>query len=115
MLEFGGLANAVSVEENYIVMNPDVGNALYDVNLLTAIGTGSNGALNPASNVLTQWGSGFYTSGGIAVEFEEGGHIELNVRASRDQINVGVEDYVGWNWAAFVTWMMPSDLGDLIR
>ena len=115
VLEFGGLANAVSVEENYIVITPDVGNAFYEVNLLTAVGTGSNGALNPASNVLTQWGTGFYTSGGIAVEFEEGGHIELNVRASRDQINVGVEDYVGWNWAAFVTWMMPSDLGDLIR
>ena len=104
--ELGGLANAVAIEENYIVMSPNVGNALYEVNLLTAIGNGAGGQLSPASNVLTQWGTGFYSSLGLAVEFEEGGHVELNVRASRDNINLGTEAYKGWNVAAFLTWMM---------
>ena len=113
--ELGGLANAVAIEENYIVMSPNVGNALYEVNLLTAIGSGAGGQLSPASNVLTQWGTGFYSSLGIAVEFEEGGHVELNVRASRDNVNLGTEAYKGWNVAAFLTWMIPSQLGDFVR
>lgn len=113
--ELGGLANAVSIEENYIVMSPNVGNALYEVNLLTGIGNGAGGQLTPAGNVLTQWGTGFYSSLGLAVEFEEGGHIELNVRASRDNINLGTEAYKGWNVAAFLTWMIPSQLGDFVR
>ena len=113
--ELGGLANAVAIEENYIVMSPNVGNALYEVNLLTAIGNGAGGQLSPASNVLTQWGTGFYSSLGLAVEFEEGGHVELNVRASRDNINLGTEAYQGWNVAAFLTWMIPSQLGDFVR
>lgn len=113
--ELGGLANAVAIEENYIVMSPNVGNALYEVNLLTAIGNGAGGQLSPASNVLTQWGTGFYSSLGLAVEFEEGGHVELNVRASRDNINLGTEAYKGWNVAAFLTWMIPSQLGDFVR
>lgn len=114
-LELGGLANALSVEENYVVMSPQVGNALYEVHLLTAVGNGAGGTLSPASNVLTQWGSGFYAAGGIALEFDEGGHIELNVRASRDNLQLGTETYQGWNVAAFVTWMMPSQLGDFVR
>ena len=113
--ELGGLANAVAIEENYIVMSPNVGNELYEVNLLTAIGNGAGGQLSPASNVLTQWGTGFYSSLGLAVEFEEGGHVELNVRASRDNINLGTEAYKGWNVAAFLTWMIPSQLGDFVR
>ena len=113
--ELGGLANAVAIEENYIVMSPNVGNALYEVNLLTAIGNGAGGQLSPASNVLTQWGTGFYSSLGLAVEFEEGGHVELNVRASRDNNNLGTEAYKGWNVAAFLTWMIPSQLGDFVR
>ena len=113
--ELGGLANAVAIEENYIVMSPNVGNALYEVNLLTAIGNGAGGQLSPASNVLTQWGTGFYSSLGIAVEFEEGRHVELNVRASRDNINLGTEAFKGWNVAAFLTWMIPSQLGDFVR
>jgi len=113
--ELGGLANAGALEGNYIVMSPDVGNALYEVNLLTAIGNGAGGQLSPASNVLTQWGTGFYSSLGLAVEFEEGGHVELNVRASRDNINLGTEAYKGWNVAAFLTWMIPSQLGDFVR
>ncbi|MGB1384067.1 MAG: hypothetical protein ACPG66_06810 [Flavobacteriales bacterium] len=114
-LELGGLANAVSLEENYIVMSPNAGNSLYEVSLMTSVGAGSGGALSPASNVLTQWGMGGYAAAGIAVEFEEGGHIELNVRASRDNINLGTESYRGWNVAAFVTWMMPSQIGDFVR
>ena len=63
----------------------------------------------------TQWGTGFYSSLGLAVEFEEGGHVELNVRASRDNINLGTDAYKGWNVAAFLTWMIPSQLGDFVR
>lgn len=113
-LEFGGMANATSVEENYIMVTPDVGNATYEVNLLTSVGNG-NGQLTPANKLLTQWGTGFYASGGIDLAFDEGGHIELNARVSRDQINLGTQTVQGWNVALFVTWMMPSELGDFVR
>ena len=114
--ELGGMANAVSVEENYVVMSPAVGNQNYEVPLMTVVNNGaSGGQLVAASNILTQWGMGFYTSAGVALEFDEGGHIELNVRASRDQISLGTEEFKGWNVAAFVTWMMPAQLGDFVR
>ena len=71
-LELGGLANAVSIEEHYIVVSPRTGSGRYEVDLLTTIAPGSAGVLNPASNVLTQWGLGAYAQGGVALEFEEG-------------------------------------------
>ena len=116
VFELGGMANAVSVEENFIVMSQqDMGNSNLQVALLTAPGTGAGGALNPASNVLTQWGMGAYSSLGIGVDFEEGGSIELNVRVSRDAIHLGTESFKGQNLAAFLTWMIPSQLGDFVR
>ena len=116
VFELGGMANAVSVEENFIVMSQqDMGNSNLQVALLTAPGTGAGGALNPASNVLTQWGMGGYSSLGIGVDFEEGGSIELNVRVSRDAIHLGTESFKGQNLAAFLTWMIPSQLGDFVR
>ena len=54
-------------------MSPRNGPGRYDVNLLTTIAPGSTGVFNPASNVLTQWGLGAYTQGGVAVQFDEGG------------------------------------------
>ena len=114
-LELGGLANAVSIEENYIVMSPRTGSALYEVDLLTTVGPGAQGVLNPASNVLTQWGLGGYVQGGVAVAFEEGGQVELNLRVSRDNIHLGVEQFQGLNIAAFLTWMIPSDLGAFVQ
>ena len=113
--EFGGLANAVSIEENYIVVSPRTGSGRYEVDLLTTIAPGSAGVLNPASNVLTQWGLGAYAQGGVAMQFEEGGHIELNIRASRDKIRLGVEEHQGVNLAAFLTWMIPTDLGGFVQ
>ena len=113
--ELGGLANAVSIEEHYIVVSPRTGPGRYEVDLLTTIAPGSAGVLNPASNVLTQWGLGAYAQGGVAVHFEAGGHIELNIRASRDKIRLGVEEHQGVNLAAFLTWMIPTDLGGFMQ
>ena len=113
--ELGGLANAVAIEENYIVMSPNVGNALYEVNLLTAIGNGGGRPIVPGEQRADPMGHRLLFSLGLAVEFEEGGHVELNVRASRDNINLGTEAYKGWNVAAFLTWMIPSQLGDFVR
>ena len=112
------MANAVSIEEHYIVVSPRTGSGRNDgnrVDLLTTIAPGSAGVLNPASNVLTQWGLGAYAQGGVALEFEEGGHIELNIRASRDKIRLGVEEHQGVNLAAFLTWMIPTDFGGFAR
>ena len=111
--ELGGLANAVSIEENYIVVSPRTGSGRYEVNLLT-IAPGSAGGLNAASNVLTQWGLGAYAQGGVAVHLRRG-HIELNIRASRDKIRLGVEEHQGVNLAAFLTWMIPTDLGGFVQ
>ena len=116
--ELGGLANAVSIEEHYIVVSPRGGSGRNNpnrVDLLTVIAPGSAGSLSPASNVLTQWGLGAYAQGGVAVHFDAGGHIELNIRASRDKIRLGVEEHQGVNLAAFLTWMIPTDLGGFIQ
>ena len=113
--ELGGLANAVSIEEHYVVVSPRTGPGSHEVNLLTTIAPGSSGVLNPASNVLTQWGLGAYAQGGVALEFDAGGHVELNIRASRDKMRLGVEEYQGVNVAAFLTWMIPTDLGAFVQ
>jgi hypothetical protein len=113
-LELGGMANAVSIEENYVVLTPAVGNSRYEVDLLTSVGVG-NGQLTAANNLLTQWGMGFYGSAGIDLDFEEGGHIELNARVSRDNLMLGLNETRGWNIAVFLTWMMPSEFGNFAR
>jgi hypothetical protein len=108
------MANAVSIEENYVVLTPAVGNSRYEVDLLTSVGVGS-GQLTAANNLLTQWGMGFYGSAGIDLDFEEGGHIELNARVSRDNLMLGLNETRGWNIAVFLTWMMPSEFGNFAR
>ena len=113
-LELGGMANAVSIEENYVVLTPTVGNSRYEVDLLTSVNVGS-GQLTAANNLLTQWGMGFYGSAGIDLDFEEGGHIELNARVSRDNLMLGLNETRGWNIAVFLTWMMPSEFGNFAR
>ena len=70
-LELGGLANALSVEENYVVMSPMWGMPVRGA-FVDGGGQWAGGTLSPASNVLTQWGLGSMLRG-IALEFDEGG------------------------------------------
>ena len=41
--------------------------------------------------------------------------LDLNLRASRDQIRLGTEEFKGVNFAAFLTWMIPTDLGAFVQ
>jgi hypothetical protein len=112
--EAGGLANALTVEENYIMMWEYSESQAKRLDLLTAPANG-NGTLGAANNLLTQWGTGMYVGGGLDLSFEEGGNIELNVRACRDNMRLGTTEFKRWNGALFVTWMIPSQLGDFVR
>ena len=112
--EVGGMANAITVEENYAMIWEYSEAQAQRVDLLTAPTNGS-GVLNPASNLLTKWGGGFYGSAGLDLEFDEGGHIELNLRGSRDAMRLGTEEWKRWNAALYLTWMIPSQLGDFVR
>ena len=56
---------------------------------------------------------------GLEAMFDEGGNLEANFRVSRDNIMLGPE--VGgyqdklWNFALYVTWLIPPHLGDFVR
>ena len=65
--------------------------------------------------LLTQWGTGAYVGAGVDVAFQEGGRIELNLRVSRDNVKLGLQENKVWNGALFITWMIPSQIGDFVR
>ncbi len=114
--ELGPMFNSVSIDPqgHALIFTDETGN-LVELKLITGSGVPVGGVYNNASNILTQWGAGFYSQAGLDLEFDKGGHIELNLRASRDNINLGVEEFAGWNLALFITWMIPSRIGDFVR
>ena len=115
IMEFGGLATAYSLEENYLLMAGAPGQLQpYRLDLLTMVNNGA-GPLNRASGLLTQWGTGAYVGAGVDVAFQEGGRIELNLRVSRDNVKLGLQENKVWNGALFITWMIPSQIGDFVR
>ena len=97
--------------------------------LITPIGpvVGGNPS-NPNGNTrnLSNTGFGFYTLIGLEGMFEEGGNLEANFRISRDRIKLGRAedtgepgstgyDKVNWNFALYITWMIPPHIGDFVR
>ena len=97
-----------------LIFTDETGN-LVELNLITGSGAAVGGVYNNASNILTQLGTGIYSQAGLDLEFDKGGHVELNLRASRDNLNLGIDEYTGWNLALFITWMIPSQIGDFVR
>ena len=114
--EIGPMFNAVSIDPrgHDLIFTDETGN-LVELNLITGSGAAVGGVYNNASNILTQLGTGFYSQAGLDLEFDKGGHVELNLRASRDNLNLGIDEYTGWNLALFITWMIPSQIGDFVR
>ena len=51
--------------------------------------------------------------------FEEGGNLEVNLKASRDNIRLGNGDGAYqeklWNFSLYVTWLIPPHIGDFVR
>lgn len=116
IMELGGMTTAYSLEENYLLMTENSAQLQpYRLDLLTQVNNGSNGTLNRANGLLTQWGMGAYVGVGMDVAFQQGGRIELNLRVSRDNVKLGMQESKVWNGALFVTWMMPSQIGDFVR
>ena len=83
---------------------------------------------NPNGNTrnLSNTGFGFYSLIGLEGMFEEGGNLEANFRISRDRIKLGRAedtgepgftgyDRVNWNFALYITWMIPPHIGDFVR
>ena len=64
-------------------------------------------------------GFGYYAVVGLEAMFEEGGNLELNLRASRDNIRLGNGDGAYqeklWNFSLYVTWLIPPHIGDFVR
>ncbi|MBM55979.1 MAG: hypothetical protein CMB32_05425 [Euryarchaeota archaeon] len=118
VFEFGEIMTATRIERNYF----NVEQATFD--LITQF-NGPGNFNGPTSN-LTNFGFGQYATIGLEALFEEGGNLEANFRLSRDRIKLGSqeEDFNGdvkgynmiqWNFALYVTWMIPPHIGDFVR
>jgi hypothetical protein len=122
IIEFGGSLTGVQVVSNYF----NVENSTFD---LIYLYTGPGNPTSGATSNLTNTGYGFYGVIGLEAIFEEGGNLEANFRFSRDQIRLGSteETEIGgqmyplgydsslWNFAIYVTWMIPPHIGDFVR
>ena len=111
IFEFGTTATSVQIKRNFI----NVKDNTYE--LITFYNGG--GQFSGAASNLTSTGFGFYGVIGLEAMFDEGGNLEANFRVSRDNIMLGPE--VGgyqdklWNFALYVTWLIPPHLGDFVR
>ena len=108
--EFGGSATAIQIKENFIRIE----NNSYD--LITFFN--GNQFMGATSN-LTSVGFGYYAVVGLEALFDEGGNLELNLKASRDNIRLGNGDGAYqeklWNFSLYVTWLIPPHIGDFVR
>ena len=104
-----------------------VENEPFDLLVSTNPGTiGSPGISNPGVRKPSNTGFGFYGIVGLEGMFEQGGNLEANFRISRDRIKLGQAedtgefgstgyDRVNWNFALYITWMIPPHIGDFVR
>ena len=111
IFEFGAIATSVQIKRNYI----NVESNTYD--LITFYNGG--GQFSGAASSLTSTGFGFYGVIGLEAMFEEGGNLEANLRVSRDNIILGAPEggynEKLWNFALYVTWLIPPHIGDFVR
>ena len=117
IFELGGIATGTQVVRNYF----NVENSSYD--LITLFN--GPGQFSGATSNLTNYGIGAYATLGLEALFEEGGNLEANLRISRDRIKLGsqepgpygVEGFsaIQWNAAIYVTWVIPNNVGEVIK
>ncbi|PCJ82258.1 MAG: hypothetical protein COA49_01815 [Bacteroidetes bacterium] len=107
IFEIGGTATGVQIKRNFIMVE----NNSYD--LITFYN--GNGQFSGAASNLTSIGFGFYGVIGLEAMFEEGGNLEANFRVSRDNIRLGNYEEKLWNFAVYVTWLIPPHIGDFVR
>jgi len=111
IFELGGTATAVQIKDNFIMVE----NNTYD---LITFYNGA-GQYSGAGTNLTSVGFGYYAVVGLEAMFEEGGNLEANFRVSRDNIRLGKGDGAYqktlWNFAVYVTWIIPPHVGDFVR
>jgi len=118
VFEFGEIMTATRIERNYF----NVEQATFD--LITQF-NGPGNFNGPTTN-LTNFGFGQYATIGLEALFEEGGNLEANFRLSRDRIKLGSQEeasyggvkgynMIQWNFALYVTWMIPPHIGDFVR
>ncbi|HIB77802.1 MAG TPA: hypothetical protein EYO58_09365 [Flavobacteriales bacterium] len=107
IFELGGTATGVQVKSNFIMVEDNS----YD--LITFYN--GNGQFSGATSNLTSVGFGLYGVIGLEAMFEEGGNLEANFRVSRDKIKLGSYEENLWNFAVYVTWLIPPHIGDFVR
>ena len=111
IFELGGTATAVQIKDNFIMVE----NNTYD---LITFYNGA-GQYSGAGSNLTSMGFGYYAVVGLEAMFDEGGNLEANFRVSRDNIRLGKGDGAYqetlWNFAVYVTWIIPPHVGDFVR
>ena len=121
IIGLGVSSNTIEIVRNWFQIDEKELNLIQPNNPLSA-NTSSNSNIRNVSNT----GFGFYGIIGLEGIFEEGGNLEANFRVSRDRIKLGrAEDTgesgltgynrVNWNFALYITWMIPPHIGDFVR
>lgn len=118
LFELGGVATGTQVMRNYFVVEGEPFQLIYQ-------NTGPAQYNGQTSN-LSNMGFGAYVATGLEGLFEEGGNLEANFRVSRDRIKLGSQELdefgdvkgysqIQWNFALYITWMIPPHVGDFVR
>lgn len=118
LFEIGGIATGTQVIRNYFVVEGTPFQLIYQ-------NTGP-GQFNAQTSNLSNIGLGSYVVMGLEGLFEEGGNLEANFKVSYDRIKLGSQErdefdevrgysQMQWNFALYVTWMIPPHIGDFVR
>jgi hypothetical protein len=120
LFELGGTAIGTQVMRNYFVVEGTPFQLIYQ-NQNTV-----PGQFNGQTSNLSNMGFGGYVVLGLEGLFEKGGNLEANLRVSYDSIKLGSQErdefdeilgyrQMQWNFALYVTWMIPPHIGDFVR
>ena len=118
LFEFGGTATGTQILRNYFVVEGTPFQLIYQ-------NTGP-GQFNAQTSNLSNMGFGGYAVLGLEGLFEKGGNLEANFKVSFDSIKLGSQErnefdeilgyrQMQWNFALYVTWMIPPHIGDFVR
>tara|TARA_Y100001954_G_C15809159_1_gene604255 strand:- start:729 stop:1748 length:1020 start_codon:yes stop_codon:yes gene_type:complete len=118
LLEIGGTATGTQVLRNYFVVEGEPFQLIYQ-NI-------APGQYNTQTSNLSNMGFGGYFVFGVEGIFEKGGNLEANFRFSYDRIKLGSQEENDFdevngyrqmqsNFSIYVTWMIPSQIGDFVR
>lgn len=122
IIGLGGTSTTVQIIRNWF----NIENFEYDLIRPNVPISSTNSNSTPTIRNTSNTGFGFYGIIGLEGMFEKGGNLQANFRVSRDRIKLGHAEDTGepgltgynrinWNFALFITWMIPPQVGDFVR